>query len=126
MKSLTATTVAEIAVATVMAKEMERGIAVATEKVKGTETDTVAAMEKAKDTEKGTAVATEKVKDTEADTAVATTRTNKPISRRAVCTHENCSAAIQPTQSSCPQAFVTKSKKERETICPMQLVHSIH
>lgn len=54
---------AEIAVATVMAKEMERVIAVATEKVKGTETDTVAA--------------TEKAKDTEADTAVATIRTNK-------------------------------------------------
>lgn len=54
---------AEIAVVTVMAKEMERVIVVATEKVK--------------DTEKGTAVATEKAKDTEADTAVATTRTNK-------------------------------------------------
>ena len=112
MKSLTATTVAEIAVATVMAKEMERVIAVATEKVKGTETDTVAA--------------TEKAKDTEADIAVATIRTNKPTPRKAVCTRETYSAAIQPTQSSCPQAFVTKSKKERETICPTQLAHSIH
>ena len=117
---------AEIAVATVMAKEMERVIAVATEKVKSTETDTVAATEKAKDTEKGTAVATEKAKDTEADTAVATTRTNKSDSPEGCLHARNLFCTIQPTQSSCPQAFVTKSKKERETICPMQLVHSIH
>lgn len=103
---------AEIAVATVMAKDTEMDIAVATEKVKGTETDT--------------AVATEKAKDTEADTAVATTRTNKTDSPRAVYTRETYSAATQPTQSSWPQAFVTKSKKERETICPTQLAHSIH
>ena len=88
MKSLTATTVAEIAVATVMAKEMERVIAVATEKVKGTE--------------KGTAVATEKAKDTEADTAVATTRTNKTDSPEG-CLHARnlyCSNTAHPKQLS--------------------------
>lgn len=89
---------AEIAAATVMAKEMERGIA----------------------------VATEKAKDTEAGTAVATTRTNKPIPPRAFYTCETYSAATQPTQSNSLQAFVTKSKKERETICLTQLAHSIH
>ena len=90
MKSLIATTVAEIAVATVMEKEMERVIAVATEK--------------AKDTEKGTAVATEKAKDTEADTAVATTRTNKTDSP------EDCFARAKPIlqQYSPPKAAVHK------------------
>lgn len=79
---------AEIAVATVMAKEMERVIAVATEKVKGTETDTVVAMEKAK--------------DTEADIAVATIRTDKPTPRKAVCNTRNlfCSNTVHPKQLS--------------------------
>ena len=79
---------AEIAVATVMAKEMERVI--------------VAAMEKAKDTEKGTAVATEKAKDTEADIAVATIRTDKPTPRKAVCNTRNlfCSNTVRPKQLS--------------------------
>lgn len=79
---------AEIAVATVMAKEMERGIAVATEKAKGTERDTVAATEKAKDTEK--------------DTAVATTRTNKTDSPEG-CLHVRnlfCSNTAHPKQLS--------------------------
>ena len=77
---------AEIAVATVMAKEMERVIAVATEK--------------AKDTEKGTAVATEKAKDTEADTAVATTRTNKTDSPEGCLHAQNlfCSNTAHPKQ----------------------------
>lgn len=79
---------AEIAVATVMAKEMERVIAVATEK--------------AKDTEKGTAVATEKAKDTEADTAVATTRTNKTDSPEGCLHAQNlfCSNTAHPKQLS--------------------------
>ena len=71
---------AEIAVVTVMAKEMERVIAVATEKVKGTE--------KAKDTEKGT--------------AVATTRTNKTDSPEG-CLHARnlfCSNTSHPKQLS--------------------------
>lgn len=79
---------AEVAVATVMAKEMERVIAVATEKVKGTV--------------KGTAVATEKAKDTEADTAVATTRTNKTDSPKG-CLHARnlfCSNTAHPKQLS--------------------------
>lgn len=77
---------AEIAVATVMAKEMEMDIAVATEKVKGTEMDTAAA--------------TEKAKDTEADTAVATTRTNKTDSPEG-CLHARnlfCSNTAHPKQ----------------------------
>lgn len=79
---------AEIAVATVMAKEMEMDIAVATEKVKGTEMDTAAA--------------TEKAKDTEADTAVATIRTDKPTPRKAVCNTQNlfCSNTAHPKQLS--------------------------
>lgn len=79
---------AEIAVATVMAKEMERVIAVATEKVKGTE--------------KGTVAATEKAKDTEADTTVATTRTNKTDSPEG-CLHARnlfCSNTTHPKQLS--------------------------
>ena len=88
MKSLTATTVAEIAVVTVMAKEMERVIAVATEKVK--------------DTEKGTAAAMEKAKDTEADTAVATTRTNKTDSPEGCLYAQNlfCNNTAHPKQLS--------------------------
>lgn len=79
---------AEIAVATVMAKDTEMDIAVATEKVKGTETDTVAAMEK--------------VKDTEADTAVATTRTNKTDSPEGCLHAQNlfCSNTAHPKQLS--------------------------
>ncbi|GAB6976966.1 hypothetical protein JCM15124A_18730 [Prevotella falsenii] len=80
------------------------GIAVATVMVKGTEMDIAAATEKAKG---------------EKDTAVATIRTNKHAPRRAVCMCRTYSAAIQPTRNSSPQAFVTKRKKERETICPM-------
>lgn len=79
---------AEIAVATVMAKEMERGIVVATEKVKDTEKDTVAA--------------TEKAKDTEADTVVATTRTNKTDFSKG-CLHARklfCSNTAHPKQLS--------------------------
>ena len=88
MKSLTATTVAEIAVATVMAKDTEKGTAVATEK--------------AKDTEADTAVATEKAKDTEADTVVATTRTNKTDFSKG-CLHARklfCSNTAHPKQLS--------------------------
>ena len=79
---------AEIAVATVMAKDMKK--------------DSVAAMEKAKDTEKGTAVATEKAKDTEADTAVATTRTNKTDSPEGCLHAQNlfCSNTVRPKQLS--------------------------
>lgn len=79
---------ADIAVATVMAKDTEMDIAVATEKVKGTETDTVAA--------------TEKAKGTEADTAVATTRTNKTDSPEG-CLHARnlfCSNTAHPKQLS--------------------------
>lgn len=77
---------AEIAVATVMAKDTEMG--------------TAAATEKAKDTEKGTAVATEKAKDTEADTAVATTRTNKTDSPEGCLYAQNlfCSNTAHPKQ----------------------------
>lgn len=79
---------AEIAVATVMAKKMERVIAVATEKVK--------------DTEKGTAAAMEKAKDTEADTAVATTRTNKTDSPEGCLYAQNlfCNNTAHPKQLS--------------------------